>query len=76
MYSVRNAKYIRIPKNTQKFCSQLYIYVGGVLKKSFFISPGSDNGFIYYPLYKFGGEEVVIDVSHAGLLEKELMLIM
>ena len=34
-----DAKYIRVPNNTNGICKQLFIYIEGVLEKILFITP-------------------------------------
>lgn len=76
MHIVKNAKYIRVPNSTKGCNSRVSIYAGGSLRKTFFITQGEDKGYTYYPLYRFGNEEVIIDYGRDIHLEDELMIIM
>ena len=46
-----------------------------MLRKAFFVTPGSEKGFSYFPLYGFRDEEVLIDISHESLLDEGLAVI-
>lgn len=61
--------------SSKDICSQIFVYAGGVLRKAFFVTPGREKGFSYFPLYGFRDEEVLIDISHESLLDEGLAVI-
>ena len=75
MYINNDAKYIRIPKNSKSISARLFIYIEGVLEKVFFITPGNDKGYTYYPLYKKGNKPIIIEVSDEGLLDELAIIV-
>lgn len=75
MYINNDAKYIRIPKSSNSISSRLFIYIEGVLEKVFFITPGNNNGYTYYPLYKKSNKPIIIEASNEGLLDELAIIV-
>ena len=75
MYINNDAKYIRIPKSSNSISSRLFIYIEGVLEKVFFITPGNNNGYTYYPLYKKSNKPIIIEASDEGLLDELAIIV-
>lgn len=60
---------------SKDICSQIFVYAGVMVRKAFFVTPGSEKGFSFFPIYGFRGEEVLIDISHESLLDEGLAVI-
>lgn len=70
-----DAKYIRVPNNTNGICKQLFIYIEGVLEKILFITPDNKEGYTYYPLYNYKDQKITIQTSDDSLLDELAIIV-
>lgn len=70
-----DAKYIRVPNNTNGICKQLFIYIEGGLEKILSLTPDNKEGYTYYPLYKYKNQKISIQSSDDSLLEELAIIV-